>query len=74
MSIISANMSARSKSVNLVKIACIFAKKQYTDWEIYTFIFNYFVDILRINMRSLRHIMGAIIVFEAQSYIVLKNT
>ena len=67
-------MYGRGKSESLVNIATVFEKKQYTEWEFYTFIFNYFVDILRINMHSLRHIMGAIAFFEAQSDIVLKNT
>lgn len=74
MSIIRTNMYGRRKSESLVNIATVFEKKQYTEWEFYTFIFNYFVDILRINMRSLRHIMGAIAFFEAKSDIVLKNT
>ena len=74
MSIIRTNMYRRAKSESLVNIATAFEKKQYTEWEIYTFIFNYFIDILRINMRSLCHIMGAIAFFEVQSDIVLKNT
>lgn len=60
-------MYGRGKSESLVNIATVFEKKQYTEWEIYTFIFDYFVDILHINMHSLRHIMGAIAFFEAQS-------
>ena len=70
MSIIRTNMYGRGKSESLVNIATVFEKKQYTEWEIYTFIFDYFVDILRINIRSLRHIAF----FEAQSDVVLKNT
>lgn len=74
MSIIRTNMYGREKSESLVDIAIVFTIKQYTEWKIYTSIFNYFIDVLRIYMRSLRHIIGAIAFFEVQSDIVLKNT
>lgn len=74
MSIIRTNMYGREKSESLVDISIVFTIKQYTEWKIYTSIFNYYIDVLRIYMRSLSHIIGAIAFFEAQSDIVLKNT